>query len=721
MATEEAGLELFVDGEDEFNSALEDANSMLESLGETAEKISGTLDSASSGLEDADSALGQFSEAASGAGEAFDAAGEIIIGGLRRIGEIAVDSLLAAGAAFVGFAKDSFQGALDSEEAIAKLNSTIKATGGVAGVTSEKAQGLASSLAKVTKFSDDATLEAETLLLTFTNIGSETFPRATETLLDMATIMGTDAKSGAIQLGKALNDPAEGLTALTRVGVTFTEEQKKQVEQMMKVGNIAGAQGVILDELQREFGGAAKAAGETFAGKLEILKNRLSEVGEGVAGAFIPIINQMLSGLMPAVAVVEDLANAFSTFVTELAQTGDLTGALDTLMEFDSVRVIFSALGISGEEFYTATALIGTAFDNLTQSISNGTPILQVLSDTIKTLSGIDIAPEIYGISSAFDNLSAHAQPVILAAQNLQAAFLESMPQIRAAVDVALNYIQSIWNIVFPSIQATTNNTLTQIATLTANILNSIANFWEIHGDTVIATVTFFIEAASSIIGGALALISGLVSAFLSALNGDWDAAGQALQNSTTAFMEAILSIIGTNLESVRAVWSDIFTNLHTIVSTQIQAAADAFQAGMDAIQAAGHEVGSYINALLDSFKSFYDWLSSHVFSFNIQIPDLPEWAIPGSPTPFEIGLRGIDKALQAVTPNAREFASSINLLPPDTAVTPPASASQITRQSVYNSSSSNSLTINAQYPMQSARSIGDDVRMWTMLTGNAA
>lgn len=75
------------------------------------------------------------------------------------------------------------------------------------------------------------------MLLTFTNIGGEVFPKATETLLDMATAMsggmtpGAEAlTSQAIQLGKALNDPINGITALTRVGVTFTEGQKNMIE-----------------------------------------------------------------------------------------------------------------------------------------------------------------------------------------------------------------------------------------------------------------------------------------------------------------------------------------------------------------------------------------------------------------------------------------------------------------------------------------------------------
>jgi hypothetical protein len=63
-----------------------------------------------------------------------------------------------------------------------------------------------------------------------------------------------EALSGqAIQLGKALNDPIAGISALSRVGVTFTEEQKATIESMVKMGDVAGAQKLILAELAREF------------------------------------------------------------------------------------------------------------------------------------------------------------------------------------------------------------------------------------------------------------------------------------------------------------------------------------------------------------------------------------------------------------------------------------------------------------------------------------
>ena len=48
------------------------------------------------------------------------------------------------------------------------------------------------------------------------------------------------ASRSAIQVGKALNDPIKGVTALHRVGVQFTERRRDQIEALVESGDIAG-------------------------------------------------------------------------------------------------------------------------------------------------------------------------------------------------------------------------------------------------------------------------------------------------------------------------------------------------------------------------------------------------------------------------------------------------------------------------------------------------
>lgn len=215
--------------------------------------------------------------------------------------------------------------AMEGQEAVAQLDAVIKSTGGSAGVTRDMALGLADSLQGVTRFSDDAVLAGENMLLTFTNIGSDVFPEATKTLADMATATGQDLAGSAVQLGKALNDPIAGISALSRVGVTFTDQQKEMIKGMVEAGDVAGAQKVILAELSKEFGGSAEAAGATFSGQLDILKNSLLNVAETAGTSLIPILTTGLQSITPVITqLATDLAaflqsEGFKKFLSDVA------------------------------------------------------------------------------------------------------------------------------------------------------------------------------------------------------------------------------------------------------------------------------------------------------------------------------------------------------------------------------------------------------------------
>lgn len=211
----------------------------------------------------------------------------------------------AASAATAAFAATSVKAFTESQDAIAQTNATLKSTGGIAGITSDQVGELASSLQRVTKFSDEQIRSGENLLLTFTKIGKDIFPQATEVMLDMSQALGQDVKSSAIQLGKALQDPILGVTALRRVGVNFNEEAQKTIKNLVDTGRAAEAQKFILKELQTEFGGSARAAGQTFAGQLIILKNQFNDLQETVGLFIVNAITPLITKLAQAASAID--------------------------------------------------------------------------------------------------------------------------------------------------------------------------------------------------------------------------------------------------------------------------------------------------------------------------------------------------------------------------------------------------------------------------------
>lgn len=188
----------------------------------------------------------------------------------------------------------------EAQRVQSQLAAGLRSTAHASRQTVESLNAHADALSKVSTFSDEAIGSAQSILLTFTKLSGETFPRATTALVDMATRMGGDLSGAAVQLGKALNDPVQGITALTRVGVSFSDAQKAVIRDLTETNRLAEAQAMILAELETEFGGSAAAAANTLGGALTRLSNawgNLFELSEGGSSRMVRAINAITDAI----------------------------------------------------------------------------------------------------------------------------------------------------------------------------------------------------------------------------------------------------------------------------------------------------------------------------------------------------------------------------------------------------------------------------------------
>ena len=228
---------------------------------------------------------------------------------------------VSAGMIFKKFIDETSQ----SQFALAQLEARVKSTAGAAGQSVGQLSAMASEIQNLTVFSDEAAMGAEAMLLTFTKIKGDVFPGALKATADLATAMGTDLKSAALQLGKALQDPETGLTALRRSGVSFSEDQQKVIKALFDTGKEAEAQKLILAELAIETGGAAEAARNTLGGALAALKNAFGEVFEassnGTSGLvqFIKAATEGLRYLKEHQSIVTAMAVAIGVSLAAVA------------------------------------------------------------------------------------------------------------------------------------------------------------------------------------------------------------------------------------------------------------------------------------------------------------------------------------------------------------------------------------------------------------------
>jgi hypothetical protein len=243
----------------------------------------------------------------------------------------------------------------DASAGEAQLEAGIKSTGNAAGVSVPQLEALASSIQGFSGQTDDSIVAAEQLLLTFTNIKNsgpdKIFDQTTLAAANMAAKMGGDASTYAIQLGKALNDPVDGMTKLQRVGVTFTDEQKATVAALIKTGDTAGAQKVILAELTKEFGGAAEAAGKSLPGQIAIGKRSFEDLAQTAVGVLIPAllpIIQAVTGIIkfltPLAPLLLPIAGIVLAIVAALKIWTIVQAALNIVMTANPIGIIIAAI-----------------------------------------------------------------------------------------------------------------------------------------------------------------------------------------------------------------------------------------------------------------------------------------------------------------------------------------------------------------------------------------
>lgn len=171
-----------------------------------------------------------------------------------------------------------------------QTDAVIRSTGGAANVTRGHLENLAGALSKVAAVDDEVIQSAGNVLLTFKSVRNETgegadiFDRATTAALDMSAALGTDLQSSVMALGKALSNPVQGLTALRRAGVDFTQQQRDQVAAMVAVGDTLGAQQLIMAEVESQFAGSAEA-NATATDRMSVAwGNFLEKLGTPVSG-----------------------------------------------------------------------------------------------------------------------------------------------------------------------------------------------------------------------------------------------------------------------------------------------------------------------------------------------------------------------------------------------------------------------------------------------------
>ena len=329
--------------EAELASALGGAEPVDVPVGADVEEAQGEIDAVDGGSTEikveADTAQAQanIDDLAGAVGGLADSAGlgGGALGGLTEglAGLTGASTAATAGiGAIVGGLTLSVTAAGEAEAVNAKLAQILETTGAGAFITQEAINGLSSEIMGYSGQSDEAVNSAATLLLTFSGLSNEAaiqsgiFERSVKATADMAALMGGDASGAAIRLGRALDNPATGMTALQRSGVSFTESQKATIAAMVESGDTLGAQAELLRVVESQVGGVAAAYGDTLPGQMDRATQAAGELAESVGSDLVPAIAGAVEDTTEWVTAMTDAKDQVAGLAGGLM--GDVQGAL---------------------------------------------------------------------------------------------------------------------------------------------------------------------------------------------------------------------------------------------------------------------------------------------------------------------------------------------------------------------------------------------------------
>lgn len=353
-------------------------------------------------LKDVDGAARSMMDRLESAGRSMRNVGGVMTAAVSAPLALAARSMLAA-----------FQGA---EKAQKQLEQAIRTTGGAAGFTAAELSKHAASLQEMSSIDGDAILaDVTNQLLTFGSISGDVFLRAQTAALDLSATLGSNLRSQTIQLGKALNDPVKGLSALGDAGIQFTEQQKAVIKGLVETGRVAEAQGVILDEIAAFYGGQASASAASLTGQLAALSNAWGDLQEqfgAIIAEFLPLV---IAGLRSVIAAVQEMPAPMQRFVV-------IGGLLAAALGPAIAALGLFALGITAVGAPVALAIAGVAA--LAAGVAAFWPEITAAATAVRD-----------GFGAAVTGLQGMAAAAVAHVQSMVAGFLAANPQLVALYD----------------------------------------------------------------------------------------------------------------------------------------------------------------------------------------------------------------------------------------------------------------------------------------------
>lgn len=468
-----------------------------------------------------------------------------------RIGGIARKAAgLFAGAFAVTKGIDFLGGAIGEAREAAKVSrdtaAAIRSTGAAANLTADDIGDLSERIGETIGKDDELIQSSANVLLTFTKVrdevgrGNDVFSQSVEIAQDMAARLGGDASGAALQLGKALNDPIKGIAALSRAGVSFTQQQKDTIKSLVEQGRTLDAQKIILGELRTEFEGSAAAqsdAGDRLRVVYDNLRERLGtrllpvmETAARIAGVVVPkafdLLDRGIDAITPTVEKVAEGVKAFFTTLRTGFTEGEGTGierfAL-TIRE-DVLPVVRQLLEFIRRNWRAVLIGAAAAFIALTS------PVTAVVATLVLLYTRFQVVRDVVATVATF--------------------LVEQFRNVR-------DWAQVVW----PQVQEAVEH-----------VINAITAAWRLFGDDILRVAQAIWDQIRLVIETAVNTIRSVIELVLALINGDWGKAWNALKDLVGGILKLLIGTIRNLLGELRGIFGAAFDAARAVVRAALDA-----------------------------------------------------------------------------------------------------------------------------------------------------
>jgi hypothetical protein len=525
------------------------------------------------------------------------------------------------------FIKDALGAAYDSQKVSAQTGAIIKATGRAAGLTEEQVQGLAESLSFKTGVDDEAIQTSMNMLLTFKRVrnemgeGNNVFDRAAGAMLDLGNVFGS-SDAAAMQLGKALSDPVQGITSLRRAGINFTESQRDQIKALVESGDVLGAQKLILAEVESQVGGTA-AATSTSADRMKVgFENLQERIGNLVLPALERFARVIVEKVLPAIEnIVDKYGPPIVDFFQRLWDT--VSNVASTIA--DALYPIVKRIGdwmAENKEVVTTffSVLAGAAVIAMIATLAS---TIGALFNPITLIIGT-IALLVAAFVYAYDHFEGFRAIVDAVARFITETIIPGLAAafgwLKDRVAEFVDGVRSRWE----DIKTATSNVFAVVKTIIELALGAIKLLWDTFGETIVGAVRRTWEAVAGVLRGAFEILKGIFDVFLGILSGNWGRVWDGLKGIVSGALNAVKGVAGALLNPIITAFQLIWDG--------VKATAEApFDALIWLVRGAINTVISVINRFIGI------WNAIQFTAPKVHIPGT-DWDIGG----FTIGLPDI-------------------------------------------------------------------------------